>query len=238
MSPSHQIFLLSPANCAGKRAGFLLRKDGGSALAQRLRAGPGATIGEVFTFMSGLYFRGKLAYASAFTNPPDGSLGIQVIVPGLGLRSPDTLIDLEGLRAIARIPVDPRDRRYTRPLERDAARLAERLRASDAAVLLGSIATPKYLEPLKAVLGPRLRFPQEFIGRGDMSRGALMLRCAAERRELTYIERSDPVHSPTVDTARDAGFRSAPRVPLVAAVDGGSRGRSRGTAGTNPRAHA
>jgi len=207
MSPSRQIFLLSPANCAGKRAGFLLRKDGGSALAQRLRSGEGATIGEVFTFMSGLYFRGKLAYASVFTNPPDGSAGIQVIVPGLGLRSPDALIDLEGLRAIARIPVDPGDRRYTRPLRRDAARLAEGLHPSDAAVLLGSIATPKYLEPLKAVLGPRLRFPREFIGRGDMSRGALMLRCAAERRELTYIEGSEPVHNPTVDTARDAGFR-------------------------------
>jgi hypothetical protein len=201
MSQSHQIFLLSPANCSGKRAGFLLRKDARSALAQRLRSGPGATIGEVFTFMSGLYFRGKLAYASAFTNPPDGSVGggIQVIVPGLGLRSPDVVIDLEGLLAIARIPVDPRDRRYTRPLRRDAARLAEGLDPSDAAVLLGSIATPKYLEPLKAVLGPRLRFPQEFVGRGDMSRGALMLRCAAERRELTYIEGSDPVHNPTVD---------------------------------------
>jgi hypothetical protein len=202
MSQSHQIFLLSPANCSGKRAGFLLRKDARSALAQRLRSGPGATIGEVFTFMSGLYFRGKLAYASAFTNPPDGSVGggIQVIVPGLGLRSPDVVIDLDLLRAIARIPVDPRDRRYTRPLRRDAARLAEGLDPSDAAVLLGSIATPKYLEPLTAVLGPRLRFPQEFIGRGDMSRGALMLRCAAERRELTYIAGSDPVHKPAVAT--------------------------------------
>src|SRR5207249_8398648 len=70
MSPGHQIFLLSPANCAGKRAGFLLRKDARSALAQRLRSRDGATIGEVFTFMSGLYFRGKLAYASAFAKPP------------------------------------------------------------------------------------------------------------------------------------------------------------------------
>ena len=34
-----------------------------------------------------------------------------------------------------------------------------------------------------------------------------MLRCAAERHELTYIEGSDPVHNPIVDTARDAGFR-------------------------------
>ena len=187
MPPSHQIFLLSPANCAGKRAGFLLRKDARSPLAQRLRSGEGATIGEVFTFMSGLYFRGKLAYATAFASPPEGSVGVQVIVPGRGLCNPRAIIDLAALRAIARIPVDPGDRRYTRPLQRDAAQLAEQLHPSDAAVLLGSIATAKYLEPLKAMLGLRLRFPREFIGRGDMSRGALMLRCAAEGRELTYV---------------------------------------------------
>ncbi|MGH8696105.1 MAG: hypothetical protein ACREVS_06485 [Burkholderiales bacterium] len=181
------VFLLSPANCAGKRAGFLLRTNARSALAQRLRSGEGATIGEIFTFMSGLYFRGKLAYAGAFARPGDG---IQVIVPGLGLCPPRAVIDLDGLRAIARVPVDPADRRYTSPLRRDAARLAERLQPPDAAVLLGSIATPKYLQPLQEVLGPRLRVPREFIGRGDMSRGALMLRCAAEGRELTYIEPS------------------------------------------------
>ena len=193
MPPAHQVFLLSPANSAGKRAGFLLRKDARSALAQRLRSPEGATIGEVYTFMSGLYFRGKLAYALAFAKPPDGCVGIQVIVPGLGLRAPhDTIDDLAGLRAIARVPVDPEERRYTRPLQRDAAQLAERLQASDAAVLLGSIATAKYLDPLKAVLGARLCFPREFIGRGDMSRGALMLRCAAEGRELTYVQDTAP----------------------------------------------
>src|SRR5207247_4865816 len=116
MPPSHQIFLLSPANCAGKRAGFLLRKDARSDLAQRLRSGEGATVGEVYTFMSGLYFRGKLAYASAFAQPPDGCFGVQVIVPGLGLRAPDIRIDLDALRAIAQVPVDPSDQRYTRPL--------------------------------------------------------------------------------------------------------------------------
>jgi hypothetical protein len=182
-----QIFLLSPANSAGKRAGFLMRANGRSALAQRLRSGEGATIGEVFAFMSGLYFRGKLAYASAFANPPDGCFGIQVIVPGLGLVPASAPIDLAGLRAVAQVPVDPGNRRFTTPLRRDAARLAEQLRPGDAAVLLGSIATPKYLEPLQDVLGSRLRVPEEFIGRGDMSRGALMLRCAAEGRELTYI---------------------------------------------------
>jgi hypothetical protein len=181
-----RIFLLSPANCTGKRAGWLLRKDGGSPLAQRLRA-DGATIGEVFTFMSGLYFRGKMAYARAFADPTAGYSGIQVIVPGLGLRPPDVKIDLPELRAIARIRVDLDDPRYVVPLRRDAALLAARTDAEDTVVLLGSLATPKYMEPLREIFGPRLRFPEEFIGRGDMSRGSLMLRCAAERRELTYV---------------------------------------------------
>lgn len=187
MPPRHLVFLLSPANCGGKRAGFLLREGAGSALAGRLRSAEGATVGEVFTFMSGLYFRGKLAYARAFANPPGGCLGIHVIVPGLGLRSPDDFVDLEGLQAIARVPVDPADSRYTEPLRRDAIRLAEQLHADAAAILLGSLATPKYLAPLREVFGPRLRFPREFIGLGDMSRGSLMLRCTAERRELTYV---------------------------------------------------
>ena len=183
---SRRIFLLSPANCTGKRAGWLLRKDGGSPLALRLRS-EGAPIGEIFTFMSGLYFRGKLAYSRAFADPQTGYAGILVIVPGLGLRPADMKIDLAGLRAIARVRVDLDDRRYVGPLRRDAAQLAEHLDSSDTVVLLGSIATPKYVEPLKELLGPRLRFPEEFIGRGDMSRGSLMLRCAAERRELTYV---------------------------------------------------
>ncbi len=182
-----QIFLLSPANCTGKRAGWLLRKDAGSPLALRLRSSEGATVGEVFTFMSGLYFRGKLAYARAFADPPAGCPGIHVIVPGLGLRPPGTTIDLKALRAIARIPVDVGERRYTGPLRRDAAQLAAAIDPGDAVVLLGSLATPKYLEPLQDLLGSRLRFPREFIGRGDMSRGALLLRCAADGRELTYV---------------------------------------------------
>ncbi|HEX9893123.1 MAG TPA: hypothetical protein VGA78_04335, partial [Gemmatimonadales bacterium] len=153
MSGSHQIFLLSPAHCSGKRAGLLLRNDAGSALAHRLRIGAGATLGEVFTFMSGLYFRGKLAYAASFANPPDGCPGIQVIVPGLGLCPPSTTIDLDGLRAIARVPVDLRDRRYTGPLRRDASLLARRLNPGDEVILLGSIATPKYLQPLTDILG-------------------------------------------------------------------------------------
>jgi hypothetical protein len=39
--------------------------------------------------------------------------------------------------------------------------------------LLGSIATDKNLSVLTDVLGRRLRFPREFVGRGDVSRGGL-----------------------------------------------------------------
>ncbi len=194
MSSSHQIFLLSPANCSGKRAGYLLNGRSSTPLAERLRSGTGAPIGEVFTFMSALYFRGKLAYAAAFAKPPAGwegeGEGVQVIVPGRGLCPASTTISLADLRDIASVEVDLEDRRYTRPLKRDAGRLAKRLQATDSVVLLGSVATPKYIRPLTDVLGARLHFPEAFVGLGDMSRGSLMLRCAAEGRELTYVKPS------------------------------------------------
>ncbi len=183
---AHQVFLLSPANCSGKRAGYLLNGSE-SPVAQKLRSSGGAPIGEVFTFMSALYFRGKMAYASAFAQPPLGWDGVQVIVPGQGLRPAAERIDLKELRKIAKVEVDLEERRYTRPQKRDATLLAESLTPSDRVVLLGSVATRKYLEPLASVLGERLHYPAEFVGLGDMSRGSLMLKCAAERRELTYV---------------------------------------------------
>ena len=187
LTASKRLFLLSPANCSGKRASYLL--NGTSApLAQELRSPAGASIGAVFSFMSALYFRGKLAYATAFARPPAGWDGVQVIVPGRGIRPASERIDLDTLRRIASVEVDLEDSRYTRPLRRDASRLAGQLDAADAVVLLGSIATPKYLEPLRSVLGPRLHYPEAFVGLGDMSRGSLMLRCAAEGRELAYVQ--------------------------------------------------
>jgi hypothetical protein len=183
---SRTVFLLSPAHCGGKRAGYLLGPTGRSALAQRLRAG-GAPIGEVYQFMSGLYFRGKLAYARAFANPPAGGHGVLVIVPGWGLKPADATIDLDVLRAIAQVPVDPAEPRYLEPLRRDADRLAALLDSDDATVLLGSIATAKYIAPLRESLGARLRVPRDFVGMGDMRRGSLMLQRAALRAELEYV---------------------------------------------------
>ena len=187
---THRVFLLSPANCAGKRAGYLLNGRSSTPLAERLRSSSGASLGEVFTFMSALYFRGKLAYASTFAKPPAGWDGIQVIVPGRGLCPASTNISVRDLEEIAKVEVDLEEKRYVRPLKRDAARLAESMNGSGTVVLLGSVATPKYLEPLQDVLGPRLHYPEAFVGLGDMSRGSLMLRCAAERRELAYVKPS------------------------------------------------
>ncbi len=150
-------------------------------LALKLRAGE-ATIGEVFAFMSGLYFRGKLAYVDAFA----GSRA-HVIVPGRGLLSPAHPVTMAELRRMAGIPVHLEERRYVRPLVRDASRLRADLGDEAPVVLLGSIATRKYLEPLGRVFGERLLVPRDFIGRGDMSRGSLMLKCAAQGRELEYV---------------------------------------------------
>ena len=158
-------------------------------LAATLR-GKGASIGEVFTFMSSLYFRGKLAYATAFGAPPRGWAGALVIAPGRGLVAADVVIGVADLEAMAAVPVDEREPRYTEPLVRDAAALARALGTGGRAVLLGSVATDKYAGPLGGVLGARLLFPPAFVGRGDMSRGGLLLRCVRAAAPLEYA----PVH--------------------------------------------
>jgi hypothetical protein len=181
-----RIFLLSPAHCGGERAALLLREDARFDLARRVRQAPGAPLGEVFSFLSGLYFRGKLAYAHAFAAPPAAQPGIYVITPNEGLRRHDDLVDRARLRRFARVDIDAGDVRYQGPLSRDARGLAEAIGPACEVVLLGSVATGKYLEPLAAALGDRLCFPLDFVGRGDMSRGGLLLRCVRAGRQLEY----------------------------------------------------
>lgn len=181
-----RIFLLSPANCGGKRAAMLLREAAQFELAVRLRAGT-ATLGEAFSFMSGLYFRGKLAYSQAFARPPGGIAGAYVITSNQGLVPPETVISSEGLRGFGTVGIDCADDRYRSPLERDARQIHGAIDGECEIVLLGSIATGKYVEILQDVFGARLCFPRDFIGRGDMSRGGLMLRCARGGSELEYI---------------------------------------------------
>jgi hypothetical protein len=180
-----RIYLLSPAHTGGKRAGYLMREQAEFELAVRLRR-EGIPIGEAFAFLSGLYFRGKLAYVQAFAAPPAGVPGSFVITSGRGLVTPETLVTLDCLRELAGVPIDPADTRYREPLERTVTELFAAAGPDCDYVLLGSVATTKYLEPISAILGDRLLFPQEFAGRGDMSRGGLMLRCAAAGEPLTY----------------------------------------------------
>ncbi|HEY7037576.1 MAG TPA: hypothetical protein VID28_01935 [Methylomirabilota bacterium] len=187
MSRPTRVFLLSPAHCGGERARLLFRDGADFDLARRVRRAPGVPLGEVFSFLSGLYFRGKLAYAEAFAAPPPGRPGVYVITPSEGLRLHDEPTDLARLQRFARVDIDADDARYHRPLRRDARALAEILDAACEVVLLGSVATAKYVDPLADALGDRLRFPAEFVGRGDMSRGGLLLRCVQAGRELRYV---------------------------------------------------
>ena len=177
---------MSPARIGGPRSNILLRPEAGFALAERLRERK-ATLGEVYAFISGLYFRGKMAYAQAFANPPEGVPPALVIVPGLGLISPDTLIDAEQLRGTGQISIKENNLAYRDPLMRDARQLEQDAGPACQYLLLGSIATEKYTEPLETVFGDRLLFPVEFVGRGDMSRGGLMLRRASSGEPLSYV---------------------------------------------------
>lgn len=187
--PLTRIFVLSPANCAGVRGGLVRSPRARFDLAARLRTPGGAPLGEVFSFVSGLYFRGKLAYARAFARPPEGAAldgGVYVITPSAGLRTPDTHVTVEALDAFAAVDVAADNPRYRAPLERAARALDAEAGPGCEVVLLGSIATPKYVDVLVDVFGERLVFPSAFVGRGDMSRGGLLLRAVEAGEELAY----------------------------------------------------
>src|SRR5256885_12138295 len=113
---SPRIFLLSPAHCGGRRARQAMSPNATFALAAALRSPGGAPLGDFFSFISGLYFRGKLTYARRFAQPPDPSNpivggGVHVSTPNAGLRSPVTLVTHAALRAFAAgdIAVDHRN---------------------------------------------------------------------------------------------------------------------------------
>jgi hypothetical protein len=181
----NRIFLLSPANLAGIRAGYVLNANADFELARRLRY-EGLPLGELFSFVSGLYFRGKLAYARKFAAAPVGLSGALVITTTSGLHRPDTVVTVDQLREWAANDIDAGDRRYRAALDRDCGLLHEKFGDSCDIVLLGSIATSKYVDPLLEVFREQLLFPADFVGRGDMSRGGLMLRSVEAGQELTY----------------------------------------------------
>jgi hypothetical protein len=183
-----RLFLLSPASLNGLRAKQLTSPRAKFALAQRYRSEQGVEIGDAFAFMSALYFRGKIAYARRFAvpSPAIGGDGIFVITPGYGLVSPDWRITEERTKRMRKIDVDAATRSYVKPLREHALLLARVLEPEDEVVLLGSVATGKYVDVLWPILGSRLCFPAAFAGLGDMARGGLMLRAAREGKELEY----------------------------------------------------
>ena len=223
------VFLLSPAHCGGRRAQIVMSERASFPLAQRLRE-EGAAIGDVFSFLSGLYFRGKLAYARAFAHAAAAPHGVLVITPGRGLLPPETRVGLADLLAIASVGVAPEEPRFRDPLERDCGALAGALAGDDVVVLLGSIATGKYIDVIERRLDGRLRFPADFVGRGDMSRGGLMLRRVESGEPLELIAIPGAVRRgtrpprlpPLARPARPLSARPRPRV----ARGGPARGRA------------
>ena len=165
------------------RARMVMSERATFPLAARLRTRDGAPLGELFSFMSGLYFRGKITYARAFAATPDATL---VITPTRGLQSPDAVVTRDVLHEFAGVDISSDDVRYSEPLERDLRALAAQVPADARVVLLGSVATGKYVDILVRLLGDRLHYPSSFVGRGDMSRGGLLLRQAASGVELEY----------------------------------------------------
>ena len=181
-------------------------------LAQRLRGAQGVALGEAFAFISGLYFKGKLAYALEFAQPPEPDLpltasGVLIITPNAGLRAAETPVTVEALQRFATVDIAATDPKYRKPLVASARALSEEIGPECEVVLLGSIASAKYVDVLLDVFGDRLLFPTEFVGRGDMSRGGLLLRCVQSGGELSYA----PVKG---------AVRHGPRPPRLAPIRG------------------
>jgi hypothetical protein len=202
----HRVFILSPAKTNGKRASILMSERATFELAKRLRTEEGAPLGEIFSFLSGLYFRGKYAYSKHFGRPPRGIVGHYVITSNGGLMDPAAPISLERLKAFGNTPIDPDEPKYRNPLRTSIKALARNLPSDCQVVLLGSVATNKYAEILVESFGLQLLFPRDFVGRGDMSRGGLLLRAIKANKELDYVPLS------TTDSRRG---QRPPRLPTL-----------------------
>lgn len=209
-----KIFLLSPANMNGLRAKQLTSPRAKFDAALMYQSPEGVPIALAYAFMSALYFRGKITYALHF----GGLENTRVIAPGFGLVPPDWRITPERMKVLARTEVDVKKRNYRKPLERDAGVLAEHLPDDAQVVLLGSVASGKYVDILWPAFGERLVFPAMFAGLGDMSRGGLLLRAARADRELEYTslhaprhkDRNDPVERAR-EWARSIGHGMGPK---------------------------
>lgn len=191
-----KLFLISPASLHGLRAKQLASPRAQFDLAVQYRSEQGVPIGDAFAFLSSLYFRGKIAYARAFAvpSPVIGGDGIFIITSGYGLVPPDWRLTEERVKRMKKIDINVSLRSYTKPLK-DHATLISRVLEDDAqVVLLGSVASGKYVDILQPIFKDRLRFPKHFAGLGDMARGGLMLRAARAGKELEYTTLDAPRH--------------------------------------------
>ena len=198
-SPS-QVFLLSPASLGGERARQLTSPEARFDTARRYRSPEGVPIEEAFAFLSSLYFRGKIAYARHFARPPAElpGTGVLVITPSFGLVPEGWPLTLERMEALRHNAIDVRNPDYAEPLREHARALRESMPEDTRVVLLGSIATGKYVDLLLPVFGERLLFPRCFVGIGDMSRGSILLRAVREDQELEYSTLDIPRHRPRI----------------------------------------
>jgi len=180
-----RLFLLSPAETTGKRGTLLGNPASSASLARRLQSGEGVPLGEIFSFVSGLYFRGKMAYVRKFAGPGQPF----VITSNQGLVDVDQTFTLPEFLGFSEVNIHPGSESYRRPLEIDLAALAKG--SVEQFILLGSIASPKYSRILLPFLGSRLMVPKAFHGLGDMARGSLLLRHAAHGEEMEYVALAD-----------------------------------------------
>jgi hypothetical protein len=188
------VFLLSPARLDGRRGALLAKASADFELARELRSPEGAPLADVFSFISGLYFRGKVAYAREFGRARSGAPAAYVLTAGGGLSVLDERVTLGRLERWANVVVSENNPHFTAPLMRTASEALAIHDDGTRFVLLGSVATNKYVVPLLEVFGDGLLFPKDFAGLGDKSRGALLLRAVRERRELAY----SPLRRPDV----------------------------------------
>ena len=182
-----RLFLLSPASAHGARARPLLELEPRTQLARQLSTSEGVPLGDVFRYLSGLYFNGKLAYARAFASPPStiAGEGVYVITLSDGLLLPTTVLRTEDVRRFAAVEMGSEV--YGRALERGARVLAEQVGGECDLIFLGSVGSGKYTDLLLPIFGERLLFPPVLQSQGQLERGAFLLRCVQEQRELEYV---------------------------------------------------
>ena len=185
------MFLLSPANCRGRRAQQVLSPKATFSVAARLR-GEGVPIGELFAHMSGLYFRGKITYARKFGRA-------FVITPDQGLIPAETTITSQVLIRFADAEIDLGNPGYRTPLEQTARALGDEAGADAQFVLLGSIASEKYVQVLSAIFGSRLVFPADVrrARRHEPRRGAAARRRRVAGARVHSGHRRRPPRSPS-----------------------------------------